>query len=182
MRFRTLQAAVLVVAATTVAANAEMAAKAPGVGPDGSIRVPAVDYQKDWAFLGTFSVQGEDGAGDLHTVYTQPESIAAYRETGTFPDGAVLIKDLFKTETDDLTTGRVSWATDRAGWFVMVKDSANSFPGNPLWGDGWGWAFFNADNPKETVTTDYKAECLECHEPVRSTDLSYVQGYPALKR
>ena len=183
MRLRTLQVAALMVAATTVAADAQMApGTVPGVGADGSIRVPDVDYRKDWAFLGTFSVQGEDGAGDLHTVYTQPETVAAYRETGKYPDGTVLIKELFKTKTDDLTTGRVSWAAERAGWFVMVKDSANSFPDNPLWGDGWGWAFFGADDPTTTTTTDYKAECLECHEPVRDTDLSYVQGYPVLHR
>ncbi|MGH1479506.1 MAG: cytochrome P460 family protein [Geminicoccales bacterium] len=182
MRIAVLQATAFIMAATTVAANAEMAVQAPGVGSDGSIQVPNVDYQKDWAFLGTYSVQGEDGAGDLHTVYTQPETIAAYRETGKFPDGTVLIKDLFKTKTDNLTTGRVSWATERAGWFVMVKDSANSFPDNPLWGDGWGWAFFEPDAPKATTTVDYKTECLGCHEPVRKTDLSYVQGYPALQR
>ncbi len=182
MTFRALQATALLMAATSVAAGAEMAVKAPGIGADGSIQVPDIDYRKDWAFLGTFSVQGDDGAGDLHTVYTQPETVAAYRETRVFPDGAVLVKELFKTKTDDLTTGRVSWAAEQAGWFVMVKDSANSYPDNPLWGDGWGWAFFNADNPEQTVTTDYKAECLECHEPVRDTDLSYVQGYPALQR
>lgn len=182
MRLRFLLPVLLATATTALAVNAEMSVEnVPGVGKDGSIQVPDVDYRKDWAFLGTFSVQGDDGAADLHTVYTQPETLAAYRETGTFPDGAVLIKELFKTTTDDLTTGRVSWATDRAGWFVMVKDSANSFPENPLWGDGWGWAFFNPDNPEKTITKDYKAECLGCHEPVRDTDLSYVMGYPALQ-
>ena len=185
MRFKVLQATAAILAATALTANAQMTTKdAPGVSADGAIQVPDVDYRKDWAFLGTYSVLGEDGngAGDLHTVYTQPETVAAYRETGTFPDGAVLIKELFKTETADLTTGRASWATERAGWFVMVKDSADSFPDNPLWGDGWGWAFFGADDPTTTTTTDYKAECLECHEPVRDTDLSYVQGYPVLKQ
>ncbi|MGI9433456.1 MAG: cytochrome P460 family protein [Geminicoccaceae bacterium] len=179
MRRLLLSAAALALATIAFTAKAQ---DAPGVGTDGSIQVPDLDYRKDWAFLGMFSVLGENGADDLHTVYTQPETVAAYRETGAFPDGAVLIKELFKTETDDLTTGRVSWASERAGWFVMVKDSADSFPDNPLWGDGWGWAYFEADNPMETVTTDYEADCLGCHEPVRDTDLTYVMGYPALQR
>lgn len=182
MRFSCLQAAAVILAATSFAASAEMAAKAPGVSADGAIQVPDVDYRKDWSYLGAFSVAGVDGdPAQLHVVYTQPETVAAYRETGAFPDGAVLLKELFNAETADETTGRASWASDRAGWFVMVKDSADSFPNNPLWGDGWGWAFFNPDDPENTTTTDYKAECVDCHEPVRDTDLSYVKGYPALQ-
>ena len=33
-----------------------------------------------------------------------------------------------------------------------------------------------------TVTTNYKTDCLGCHEPARATDLVYVQGYPMLRR
>lgn len=186
MRLGIFQAAALVTVSVTAAASAQTtkgmsAENAPGVGDGGSISVPDVDYRKDWSFLGGYSVLGEEGV-DLHAVYTQPETVEAYRETRQFPDGAVLVKELFKTETADLTTGTASWASERVGWFVMVKDSVGSFPDNPLWGDGWGWAFFGADNSTTTTTTDYKAECLECHEPVRDTDLSYVQGYPALQR
>ena len=35
-----------------------------------------------------------------------------------------------------MTTGTVSHARTLKGWFVMVKDSKNSHPGNVLWG-GW---------------------------------------------
>src|SRR3546814_10636917 len=62
----------------------------------------------------------------------------------------------------------------------MVKDDTNRFSGNPLWGDGWGWSFFEAGAPDEPVTQDYQAECLACHEPARDTDLVYVRGYPVL--
>src|SRR5690606_2649868 len=123
------------------------------------------------SYLGAFSMLGEDGAAELHVVYTQPESVEAYRETGRFPDGAVLVKELFEGQTDDLTTGRVSWSGKAAGWFIMIKDSEGRFPGNPLWGDGWGWALFEAGNPDKPVTEDFEAECLACHEPARDTDL-----------
>ena len=154
---------------------------APGVGDDGSITVPPVDYRKDWALLGTFVTNGTDDATDFHVVYTQPETVAHYRQHGTYPDGAVLVKELLKTESGDLTTGRISWAAEPVGWFVMVKDTEGRFPDHPLWGDGWGWALFEADDPDTTVTADYREDCLSCHEPVRATDLSYVQGYPTLK-
>jgi hypothetical protein len=68
------------------------------------------------------------------------------------------------------------------GWFVLVRDSKNSHPGNKLWGDGWGWSWFDAGNPSKTTSTDYKVDCLPCHEPARATDWIYVQGYPELKR
>jgi len=81
-----------------------------------------------------------------------------------------------------MTTGTVSHADKLKGWFVMVKDGKNSHPGNPLWGDGWGWSWFDADKPLKTTSTNYKADCQGCHVPAQSTDWIYVNGYPALRR
>lgn len=116
----------------------------------------------------------------MHIVYSQQESVAAYRKTGKFPDGAVLIKELFSTHTESMTTGTVSRADKIVGWFVMVKDSKNRFPDNKLWGDGWGWSFFDAEDRLNTKSTDYVADCKGCHVPVEKTDWVYVQGYPVL--
>jgi len=63
-----------------------------------------------------------------------------------------------------------------------VKDSAGRHPGNALWGDGWGWSWFDAANPTKTTSTDYKLNCKSCHVPAHATDWIYVDGYPALKR
>ena len=142
------------------------------------------DFRKNWAFLGTWSIAGGDedgGASGLHNVYTQPDVVEAYRKTGEFPDGAVLVKELLLTNTDDFTTGRVSYASDVEGWFIMVKDSVGRFPDNPLWGDGWGWSLFNTDDPDTTVTQDYEADCIGCHIPAQDTDWIYIQGYPVLQ-
>jgi Cytochrome P460 len=87
------------------------------------------------------------GSSELHTVYANPGTIAAYRTSGHFPDGTVLIKEVYETSTAPMTTGTVSQARNLKGWFVMVKDSHDSYPANPLWGDGWGWVWFNAENP-----------------------------------
>ncbi|WP_204376627.1 cytochrome P460 family protein [Methyloceanibacter marginalis] len=51
-----------------------------------------------------------------------------------------------------------------------------------MWGDGWGWAFYEGTETQKTITTDYRKDCLGCHEPARGQDLIYVQGYPILKR
>src|SRR6516164_8537026 len=69
-----------------------------------------------------------------------------------------------------MTTGTVSHAQTLKGWFVLMKDSKNSHPGNKLWGNGWGWSWFDAGNPSKTTSTDYKQDCLPCHEPARATD------------
>jgi hypothetical protein len=154
------------------------------VSGNGSIHLPNVDYRKDWVMLGSYAVaadSGTQGSQGLHVVYTQPESVAAYRRTGKFPDGAVLIKELFTTTTEAMTTGTVSRADKTAGWFVMIKDSTNRYPGNKLWGDGWGWAYFDANDRVRTKSTDYEANCKGCHVPVQNSDWVYVQGYPVLK-
>ncbi len=156
----------------------------------GNISLPN-DFQSDWAFLGTWSIAEKDvehssaasghGAAGLHNVYTQPETIAHFRKTGEFPDGAVLVKELLKATTGPMTTGTVSWGKQVEGWFVMVKDTKGRFTNNPLWGDGWGWALFNADQPEKTVTKNYKVECTGCHIPARNDDWIYINGYPLLQ-
>lgn len=153
----------------------------PYVDARGNIRVPP-DY-RDWAFLGTWHISPEKGAEEaagaagFHNVYTQLSALQAYRETGKFPDGAVLVKELLRSKTGDLTTGEVTWGTEVEGWFVMVKDDKNRFPQSPLWGNGWGWALFNSDNPEKTVTRNWRLDCLGCHLPARKTDWIFVQGY-----
>jgi hypothetical protein len=46
-----------------------------------------------------------------------------------------------------MKTGTVSRAQTLKGWFVMVKESKDTLPDNTLWGDGWAWSWFDADNP-----------------------------------
>ena len=154
------------------------------VNDKGMIRLPKVDYRKDWALLGTFAIaakEGTAGSQGLHAVYTQRDVVAAYRKTGQFPDGSVLIKELFSTVTEDMTTGTVSRADKTTGWFIMVKDSKNRFAGHKLWGDGWGWAYFDKKNPLSTPTKDYEADCKGCHVPAKNNDWVYTEGYPVLR-
>ena len=70
--------------------------------------------------LGSWAVAKDDGPGSkqLHVVYASPGTIAAYRKYGHFPDGTVLVKELFNTTTNDMTTGTVSSAGTLAGWFA----------------------------------------------------------------
>ena len=175
-RFFTAVAATLAMA---LGASASAQDFAPGVSATGAIVVPDVDYRRDWSHLGSFSVPRDDHV-EFHSVYAEPAVVDAFRETGEYPDGAVLIKELWAGKAEELTTGTASHASTPAGWFVMVKDREGRFEGDPLWGDGWGWALFEAGDPDNTVTTDYQDDCLACHEPVRSADFIHSYAYPAL--
>ena len=92
----------------------------------------------------------------------------------------MLVKELLKATTAPMTTGIVSRGTEVEGWFILIKDTEGRFDSNPLWGDGWGWALFNADQPDTPVTKNYKTECVGCHIPARNDDWVYVSGYPVL--
>ena len=152
------------------------------VDAQGNLRVPS-SYHADYEFLGTWAIAADKGVGskELHNVYARPGTIAEHHTRGRFPDGTVLVKEVYETSTAPMTTGTVSHAQTLKGWFVMVKDSNNSHPGNSLWGDGWAWSWFDAGNPTKTTSTDYKRDCLPCHVPARATDWVYTSGYPALK-
>jgi hypothetical protein len=156
---------------------------AAAVDDKGHLRVPA-DYQTAYQMLGSWAVAADDGPGskEMHVVYASPGAIAAYRKDGHFPDGTVLVKEVFKATTRDMTTGTVSSAGTLAGWFVMVKDNVGRFPGNKLWGEGWGWSWFDAAKPAKATSKDFRTDCLGCHIPAKATDWIYVLGYPGLKK
>ena len=149
------------------------------VDKSGNISKPA-DYRDNYELLGTYTIIDPKG-NQMHVTYAFPGTAAYYRKTGKFPDGAVLVKEIFLTDHAKLTTGDAHWASQMVQWFVQIKDTKNRYPNNPLWGDGWGWALFKADAPDKQVATDYKKDCLSCHVPAKSTDWTYIEGYPPLK-
>jgi hypothetical protein len=159
------------------------------VDKTGNIRKPD-GYRDHYQILGAFSIlnaipmapgPSEKGT-DFHYTYASPGTAEYYRKTGKFPDGAVLVKEVFGTDHGKLTTGDAYWASGTKQWFVMIKNEKGRYPGNPLWGDGWGWALFKSDAPDKQVATDYKKDCLGCHIPAQATDWIYVQGYPVLAK
>lgn len=160
------------------------AGELPGiVGKDGAISLPTADFRRDWSHLGSWTVLDKDSpAHGIHDVYAPKTTVQAFRATGKFPDGAVLVKEIRTFETATLTTGNVAYAGKQAVWFVMVKDSTGRFEGkNPLWAEGWGWAMFKADNPQKQVAESFEASCMGCHTPVAKTDWLFQSGYPTLK-
>jgi len=152
----------------------------PFVSESGDIRLPP-NVREQWHHLGTWAVlDAEAPAPGFHDVYTQPGTAEAYRMTGAFPDGAVLVKEIRAFQSAPMTTGRSSWPGAVVHWFVLVKDSKGRFPEHPNWGNGWGWGLFYPSDPGKNASTDWRKDCLGCHVPAQATDWIYVQGYPQL--
>ena len=54
---------------------------------------------------------------------------------------------MYRAATGQMTTGTISHADSLRGWFVMMKDSTGRYAANkPIWGDRWGWSWFDAGN------------------------------------
>jgi len=153
----------------------------PYVDTNGNISFPQ-GFRTSMVHLGSWFVP-EGGASGFHDVYTEKDSVEAYRRTGKFPDGATIVKELRMAQSADFTTGKgVSYATSELKqWFVMIKDSKNRFADNPLWGEGWGWALYKPDNLGKNAATDFRTDCLGCHVPAKDQDWVYTEAYPTLK-
>jgi hypothetical protein len=153
-------------------------------------------YRTTYEFLVTWAIAADQGQGsqELHGVYASPGTIHRLSQRRDFLDGTVLVKEVHFAATGQMTTGTISHADKLRGWFVMVKDSRRHYPGNNIWGDGWGWGWFDAANPSTpsrslpfpgggvAASLDYRENCKSCHQPAQATDWIYVDGCPPLKR
>ncbi len=158
----------------------------PYVDATGCISLPT-NYKTEFVHLGSWFIPGESGMTggrepEGHTVFTQKSTVEAFKRTGQFPDGAVLVKSVRAFDNATLATGNAHWAAEQKIWFVMIKDSQNRFPDNPLWDEGWGWALFEAKDPSVNVATSFRENCFSCHIPRRDKDWVYIEGYPTLKK
>jgi hypothetical protein len=148
----------------------------------GGIRLPD-DFRKDMVHLGSWFVP-EGGVSGFHDVYTEANTVEAYRRTGAFPDGATIVMELRASTAGDYTTGpSVRHANDSIEqWFVMIKDRKGRFPESGVWGEGWGWALIKPDDPSRNLATSFRESCLGCHLPAKSNDWIYIEAYPTLRK
>lgn len=180
-RYQLFMIAALALATLNQAAvGGENSGFSPHVDKSGKISMPR-DFRNNMVHLGSWFVPKGDASG-FHDVYTEAQTVKAFRKTGKFPDGATLVKELRHANTGDYTTSPgVGYANGQVKiWFVMIKDSKGRFNGNKIWGDGWGWALFKPDAPGKNTSTNYKADCLACHMPAKDKDWVYTEGYPTL--
>ncbi|MFO0966441.1 MAG: cytochrome P460 family protein [Gemmataceae bacterium] len=115
--------------------------------------------------------------GDFHNVYINPKAYDQFKKNGTFPDGTVLVMDVYESK-DREPKGIVE-----KGFFpgkqkeieVAVKDSKRPD------GAKEDWAYYIFPPDKKTAMAMPKVACYECHLKHGKTDNVWVQFYPTLR-
>jgi 6-phosphogluconolactonase (cycloisomerase 2 family) len=153
------------------------------VDANGEISLPK-DFRRNWVNVGNWAAAKKEGESvfEFHDVYVPREVVDLYNQSGQWPDGAPMVKELREATPQKLTTGWTSHEGAIKLWFVMIKDREGRFSGHKDWGLGWGWAQFNADDPAKNVSKNYRVSCVGCHTPRKDTDWIYMEGLPLLKQ
>ena len=171
-------------AATVVAMTATMGLLTPaaesqamakdGWGPqwtaDGKLKLPTGYHE--WVFLGSPLTPdalngGEAAFPEYHNVYVQPQAFRAYRATGEWPEGTIMLKELQRVRNGDSAdgssvevSGRGYFPGARNGIDISVKDSTR-------FADTDDWGFFNFGHhapPYPSAVAAAPADaCANCH-------------------
>lgn len=185
MRAIAVIAAASLMAATGDGHDEAMAGRAPVSVADGG---PAYDASgallrpegyRQWVFvgasLGLSYAEGKhkDGPGEFHNVYLRPESYAAFRRSGRFPDRTVLVLELYEAAQKVAPSRHGLFEGRRVAVEAAVKDSSR-FPE--------GWAYFSfGDGSRAAATAFPRGACFECHRQHAAVDNVFVQFYPVLR-
>ena len=144
----------------------------------------------EWVYVGSPLTPnalngGTAGFPEYHNVYIEPGSYEIFKQTGQFPEGTILFKELQLTLQAENSDGSRTEPSGR-GYFpgkfngadVTVKDSKR-FPET----NGWGYFNFNHHEPKApTAKVKEKSECAYCHIASAKKDEVWTQFYPLLDK
>jgi hypothetical protein len=169
------------------AVNTARADSTPEWGPqwttDGRLKLPQGFHT--WIFLGAPLTpnglnDGKAGFPEFHNVYTQPEAYQAYRNTGAFPEGTILLKELQLTKAGTHADGSRVEASGR-GYFPGARNGIDiSVKDTKRFKDSDGWGFFNfghhAPPYAQSAAVQAKEACAGCHE-ANATNMVFSQFY-----
>jgi hypothetical protein len=185
----TLLAAAALASFLTCAAHSQ---STPAWGPkwtaNGQLELPTGYHE--WVFLGAPITPNALNGGkaafpEYHNVYVQPEVFRAYRKTGEWPEGTIMLKELRLSQPGTVpdgssveASGRGYFPAARNGIDISVKDSMRFKETN-------GWGFFNfghhAPPYEKTAAAAPKDACAGCHI-ANATNIVFSKFYePILK-
>lgn len=138
---------------------------------------------RKWIYVGTPLTphdmnDGKAAFPEFHNVYVDPESFATFENTGKFPNGTQIVKELVLVGAKQAVSGNGYFMGDFAGLEVAIKDTVR-FKDEP-----GGWAYFSfGHNAKYTETAPAfpAASCNACHQASADTDFVFTQYYPVLR-
>ncbi len=160
------------------------AAEANNLAPqfkDGNQLVRPEGYH-EWVFVGSslgMSYQKEAGYEDqpeFHNVYISPDAYKVFRQTGTFPEGTIMILEVVASGGNASINEAGKFEDKIIGIEASVKDSKH-FPEK--------WAYFNFIGNKGEALAQAKPfpknACWSCHTQHAEVDNVFVQFYPVLR-
>jgi len=145
-------------------------------------------FRSSWVFLGSpFTPNSlNDGTANFpeyHNVYVQPSAFHAYRATGKWPEGTMMLKELqlvdnAEGDEDDGSryevSGRGFFPGAVNGMDVAVKDSRR-------FSESKNWGYFNfghrAPPYEKSAMAAPIGACAQCHIDNASEDMVYIKFY-----
>lgn len=156
---------------------------------DGQLKLP--QGYREWVYLGsplTPNALNDGAAGfpEYHNVYMQPEAYRIYVETGKFPEGTIMLKELQLTKPGQNEDGSRLEVSGR-GYFpgpfngidIAVKDSGRFANSN-----GWGYFNFGHHAPPyaQTAGAAPVEACAQCHIDNATKDMVFSTFYAILNQ
>ncbi len=139
---------------------------------------------RSWVYVGTPLTPNDMNNGkaafpEFHNVYIDPVSYKAYKKTGIWREGTILIKELVSVGTKAAVSGNGYFMGEFIGLEATIK-SKNHFPHEP-----GNWAYFSFTNPQggtlaETGKAFKTKQCNACHAAGAGDDFVFTQHYPVL--
>ena len=139
---------------------------------------------REWVYVGTPVTPNDMNNGaaafpEFHNVYIHPSSWGQWKNTGNFPEGTILVKELVDVGSKQAVSGAGYFQGEYIGLEAVVK-SESLFPDEP-----GNWAFFSfttgEEDLKPSAAAFPTASCNSCHQVSASTDYIFTQYYPVLR-
>lgn len=144
---------------------------------EGRMIFPA-DY-REWVYVTSghgmsyAPVAADQPAPPFDNVFVNPAAYRSFMDTGTWPDGTVLVLEVRGgTSHGSILQGGAFQTGEPLAVEVHVKDTAR------FGGDGWAFFGFGAKQPVAMIPR--AASCYSCHEANTAVDRTFVQFYPTL--
>jgi Cytochrome P460 len=161
---------------------------APAAGPaeprfDSNNELVRPEGHREWMFVGSSlglsyqEGQQQNREPNFHNVYIQPASYQQFQKTGEFPEGTVLVMEVFSAASRESINRQGHFEGRSIGIEAAVKDSSH-FPEK--------WAYFSfigeGGAPKKTAKAFPQQACWQCHNEHAATDNVFTQFYPVLRK
>jgi hypothetical protein len=139
---------------------------------------------REWIYVGTPVTPNDMNNGkaafpEHHNVYIDPVSWTEWKESGTFREGTILVKELVSVGSKAAVSGQGYFQGEFIGLEATIKSAAD-FPDEP---GNWAYFSFSGTNHKtltETATAFPAASCNACHQSAAEDDFVFTQYYPVL--